>query len=218
MALNINNAPKSSGKISPIPEADTHRAVVIQVIGLGLQEGGEWKGEKKPNKVKVRMTYELPDQTAEFDGETKPLIVSEELALSNHEKSVMMQRLTQLDPMNEFKGDLTKLLGKSCLVTVSHRAGSGKFAGRTFANIAAVSALPKILPKVEEIFNPLVSYDPDEPDTEVFASLPEFMQAKINNRLDAPHNAVKQEAKEEEEEADTPSGEKFETPDVSGDW
>ncbi|YP_009966380.1 hypothetical protein HWA86_gp02 [Pseudoalteromonas phage HP1] len=218
MALNINNAPKSSGKVSPIPEADTHRAVVIEVIGLGLQDCGSWKGEKKPNKVKIRLTYELPDQTAEFDGETKPLIVSEEINFSNHEKSDLVARFNQLDPTNEFKGDITKLLGKSCLVTVSHRVGTGKFAGRTFANIAAVSALPKILPKVEEIFNPLVSYDPDEPDAEVFASLPEFMQTKINNRLDAPHNAVKQEVKEEEDESDIPSGEKFETPDVSGDW
>jgi len=157
MALNINNAPKSSGKVSPIPEADTHRAVVIEVIGLGLQDCGSWKGEKKPNKVKIRLTYELPDQTAEFDGETKPLIVSEEINFSNHEKSDLVARFNQLDPTNEFKGDITKLLGKSCLVTVSHRVGTGKFAGRTFANIAAVSALPKILPKVEEIFMTLMS-------------------------------------------------------------
>ncbi len=54
----------------------------------------------------------------EFTGRLKPLIVSEEINFSNHEKSDLVARFNQLDPTNEFKGDITKLLGKSCLVTV----------------------------------------------------------------------------------------------------
>lgn len=217
--MNINQAPKGSGKQSPIPTADTHRAVLVQVIGLGLQEGGTWEGQKKPDKVKVRFTYELPDQKAEFDGEEKPLIISEDLNFSAHEKSGMVARLNVLDPSNETGGDLFKLLGRSCLVQVKHKAGKGKNAGRTFANIGGVTSLPSIIPAIQadEIFNPLVAYDPDSPDEEIFKSLPQFLQDRINGRLDAPANAVRQEAKEEQDQnPELPDGTM--PSDVSGEW
>ena len=213
--MNINQAPKGSGKQSPIPTADTHRAVLIQVIGLGLQEGGVWEGQKKPDKQKVRFTYELPDQKADFDGEEKPLIISEDLNFSGHEKSGMVARLNVLDPTNESGGDLFKLLGKSCLIQVTHKAGKGKNEGRTFANIGSVTSLPSILPaiKPEEVFNPLVKYDPNDHDVEVFNNLPDFLKDRINGRLDAPANAVKAEA-----EADTSAPEVDSPANVSGDW
>lgn len=212
MSMNINDAPKGSGKQSPIPEADTHIGVVIQVIGLGLQPGGEWDGQPKPDKKKVRITFELPEQTAEFDGEEKPLIISKEYNFSNHEKAPLVALLNTLDPKNETKGDLTKLLGKACLVTVAHREGKGKHQGKVFANLAGVTALPKIIPAPEGTFNPLVSYDPYDHDDAVFGDLPEFIQDKISTRLDAPANAVAQESKDDEEppfDAD---------PDTSGEW
>lgn len=221
MSLNPKKLPKTgSKKAGPVPPADSHRAVLIQVIGLGLQPGGEWQGEKKPDKVKVRLTYELVDVRHEFDGEEKPLIISEEIALSGHEKSVCMTRLNTLDPMDVTKGDLVKLLGKPCLVTVSHKVGKGAHAGKVFANVASVAALPKIIPapKPEEIFNPLVSYDPDSPNIDVFETLPQFIQEKINNRLDAPHNRQKVDSFEEPEMAFDDELPPFDTPDTGEDW
>lgn len=216
--MNINQAPKGSGKQSPIPTADSHRAVLIQVVGLGLQPGGVWEGQKKPDKVKVRFTYELPDQKAEFDGEEKPLIISEDMNFSGHEKSGMVARLNVLDPQNETGGDLFKLLGKSCLIQVKHKAGNGKNAGRTFANIGSVTSLPSILPSItpEEVFNPLVAYDPSAHDEDVFSKLPQFLQDKIKDRLDAPANAVRQESAEEQEQNELPPGGL--PTDVGGEW
>ena len=215
MTMNINDAPKGSGKQSPIPEADTHVGVVIQVIGLGLQPGGEWDGQPKPDKKKVRITFELPEQTAEFDGEVKPLIISKEYNFSNHEKAPLVALLNTLDPKNETKGDLTKLLGKACLVTVAHREGKGKHQGKTFANLASVTALPKIIPAPEGTFNPLVSYDPYNHDDSVFNELPEFLQTKIQSRLDAPAQAVKNESSDSDED-EVPFD--ADTPDTSGEW
>lgn len=221
MSLNIKDAPKGTmNKNNPIPSKGDQLGVLIQVIGLGLQEGGEWQGEKKPDKVKVRFTYELPEETAEFDGEEKPLIVSEEFPLSSHEKSTCVARLDALDPNNETDGDLEKLLGRTCLVSIGHREGKGKHQGRTFANITGVAGKNKYMPEVkrEDIFNPLVTFDPSNPDIEVFEALPEFLQNKINSRLDGgPITGAPAQSKKPEPEAEEESWSESDA-DTSGEW
>ena len=86
MALNAKRLkPTSSGGIptQDIIPIDNYPARVVQVLDLGLQDGGEWKGKKKPPVNKIMVTYELVDCFClDEEGneiEDKPRWISEEL-------------------------------------------------------------------------------------------------------------------------------------------
>lgn len=184
MSMNVNNYKSGGNGPKYTPEEGIQPAVIISVVGLGLQEGREFNGEKKPPSVQVRLTYELVDELHDFDGEQKPLIISEEFMISSNEKSKCMKRLSALDPdMSITGGDLTKLVGTPCAVQIGHKQGKGTHAGKTFANILSVGK-PGRMKINTDTFNTQFSYDPNAHDEEAWDLMPEFLRDKINNRLD----------------------------------
>lgn len=187
MTLNVNDAKTNTVfKDRPQPEEGTHLGVVIQVIDLGVQPGPVFQGEKKPDAQMVRLTYELPNETHDFDGEIKPLIVSEEFKFSGDDRSKCFKRLNALDPgMKKTGGDLMKLLGMPCMVQIIQKDGKGKHEGKKFSNVGSIAPLMKGMAAPESTFNGLVAYTPSMHVQDVWDSLPEFLQNKISSRLDA---------------------------------
>lgn len=185
MPLNINSAKKpTSNKVNPVPEDGVQLGVIVQVVDIGVQDGGMWQGEKKPDCQQVRITYELPNDVHDFDGEMKPLLISETVNFSSHELSTCVKRLNSIDPgLKITGGDFAKLVGMAVQVQITHKAGKGKHEGRTFANVASVSPLMKGMKGPEDTFNPKYSYSPDEHDEEVWEMMPDFLKEIINNRL-----------------------------------
>lgn len=191
MGLNAKEAKGSGGKIPPTIPAGSYPARIVQVIDLGLQDGGSFQGEEKDPVRKIMITYELVDEfLPDEEGnpqEDKPRWVSEEFPLHNlkADRAKSTIRYRSLDPQEKFGGDWTKLLDMPCNVTVVENQGKGKNAGRTFNNVAGTS-----LPRPRDIANwpPLVNvpvyFDLDDIDLDVFNKLPDWIKNKIKGNLE----------------------------------
>lgn len=179
--MNINNAPKpQSNRPQYIPEEGMQLAVIIQVIDLGVQKQRPFQGQAKDPARMVRVTYELVNDLRDFDGEEKPLIMSEEFKFSGDDRSTCYKRLNTIDPgFKKSKGDWSLMVGHPVQIQIVHREGKGDNAGRTFANIAGVSPLMKGMPAPESPFNELLVFNTEQPDAAVFEKLPQFLQDKI---------------------------------------
>lgn len=191
MALNAKKIKGGKGGNfveQPLLAVDNYPARVAQIIDLGLQDGGEWAGEKKPPVNKLYITYELVDAfMIDKDGkedETKPLWKSEELKMynPNQDKANCNKRYKALDPEEVFDYDWSQLGGASCTVLTIHKESKGN----TYCNVGNIS--PYIVsrrnPELPELQNPAKVFSLDEPDMEVFEALPEWLQDKIKGNLE----------------------------------
>jgi len=223
MALNSKKIKSKGGNFveQALLPVDNYPARVVQVIDLGLQDGGEWKGEKKPPVNKLYITYELVDsfmQDAEGnDVEDKPRWISEELNMfsPDADKAKCNQRYKSIDPELVYDYNWAELVESPCYVMVAHKQSKDK----TYANVGIVTPyiVSKRNPELPPLVNPAKVFDLGEPDMEVFNALPEWLQDKIKGNLEYTGSPLeellggkpkaskkaKPEPVEEEEEADT---------------
>jgi hypothetical protein len=162
------------GDFTP-PPSGTHLAICTRVIDLGTQRG-EWKGQTKHQR-KVLISWELPD---ELQSEGRPFLISQRYTFSSSEKSRLRQdlegwrgkRFTDAD-FGPGGFDIKNVLGKACLLTLVHVDKDGK----TYANIASVSALPKGMPLKETATTPIYfSLERDRFDRRAMEELSEGLQ------------------------------------------
>lgn len=167
-------AKQSESNYEITPEGN-HVAICYMVCDLGLQET-EWQGQKK-KQHKVRIAYELCNEPME-DG--RPFSVSKNYTMSLSEKAALRKDLEawrgRKFTEQELKGfDLFTVLGHPCMVSVVHNESNGK----TYANINAVTAIPKGL-QVPEMQNGIIRFSLSEYTPEAFSMLPEWLQGMIN--------------------------------------
>ena len=199
MSLNIKETKKETN-YKPVSEG-SHVAVLYSIVDLGTHTSS-WQGQEK-NQQKVRFTFELPNELAEFNGETKPMVIGAEYTVSLADLSrlkpiiegILGKKLTDAEKANFSQSDFEKLLGKSCMISVVHNESDGN----TYANIATVSPLLKGVTVPEQV-NPSVIYDIAQKEDDTFAKLPEFMQKKI--RLS--HEFNKSQAEQDLDAKDIP--------------
>jgi len=159
-------------------------ARLYRIIDIGTQTT-EWMGKKKMQRKIIAM-FELhgedndgqPLQTAEG----KPLIVSKRYTLSLDEKATLRKDLEawrgKAFTQEELDGfNLEVLLGKCCMVSVTHSTYDGK----EYANIAGISQVPAALKKLGEPVgvNELMIFTLDPFDQDKFNKLSEGMQGVI---------------------------------------
>jgi hypothetical protein len=186
MALNARKVKSNSGPKAPAIDEGAYPARLVQVIDLGLQKQ-EFGGEVKPPKNDIWTTYELVDEfmTGE-DGEPdteKPRWLSERIPLNNLDSDLAKstKRYYALDPNEEEDGEWANLLGRPALVVVTKKKredGDRNYIGGTSAPRAKDAA--KYAPLVNE---PKV-FMLDNPDLEVFNSLPDFLKEIIKEGLE----------------------------------
>lgn len=208
-------------------EVDNYPARVVQIIDEGLQTNPF--DDTKTNHM-LRVTYEL---TTEFmkdkdgnDVEDKPRWISEEIniidlpvGMSVQEvyndqyrgKSKMVIRAKALDPKGKHEFDFSAFLGMPCLVFVGEKAR--KKDGTKYNVVGSVSAPVKGM-AIAELINEPTLFILDEPDVEVFRSLPDFLQDVIKGNLEYRGSALEkalsdapekpQEAEEEVPKKDEP--------------
>lgn len=190
MALNSKKIKKSGGNFveQPLLAIDNYPARVVQIIDLGLQDGGEWKGEKKPPVNKVHITYELVDAfMVDADGneqEDKPLWLSEDLNMFHPDADMAKcnKRYKALDPQGVFDYDWSELIGASCTLLTVHKESKGK----TYCNIGNVSpyVVSKRNPELPELQGDAKVFTLDAPDMDVYDKIPEWLQDKILANLE----------------------------------
>lgn len=181
---------KGGQDFDPI-SAGTHHAICYGVVDIGTQPN---LNPQYPDYRKVCILWELPGERADFpDKDDKSKKVNKARAISGiytlslSEKANLRKILeawrAKTFSQDELQGfDISKLIGANCLLSVVHKPGAGKNAGRTFANVASVSALPKGMSKAQPE-NPSLyfsMFDLQGGDEITFpANMPEWLVNKV---------------------------------------
>jgi hypothetical protein len=170
MSINVEDKPKESS-YEPVP-AGNHVARIYNIIHIGTTlEDTPW-GEKQQNKV--RITFELPNETKEFkEGEgEKPMSISRTFNISWHEKASLRKFVKGIEGKDHAKFDLEKLLGKVCMLNVSHNTKGDK----TYANIDSAAPLPKGMDEPEAVNEAYILNYEEKWDEERYNKLPDFLK------------------------------------------
>jgi len=200
MSLNASkiagDSGNNNGMTAPTLEPGTYPARLVQVLAMGLQPQRPHQGKDKPPKPELRVTYELLDEfMLDEDGEElkdKPRWLSIDIpfnALSN-DLANSTKHYMALDPKLEHGGDWAKILGNTCMLQVVINPNK-KNPDKPYHNIKGISTMrAKEAAIAPELVNGTKVFDPDEPDMEVFGSLPEWIQDKMKNALDYNDSAL----------------------------
>lgn len=172
------NASAGSSKPRQLPPAGTHIARCYQIVDLGTQH---WEYANKPKSGrKVRISWELPLEKADFGEGEEPFAVHRKYTLSLGDKATLRGDLEAWRgrPFTEaelLSFDVLKVLGAACMVTVMHDTKGDN----TYANVTTVTAVPKGM-QVPEPINPQFSYSIDDDGKgPKYGQLPEFLQKEI---------------------------------------
>src|SRR5512139_2167661 len=169
----------SEGVTFKLPPPGTYPAVCYRVIDLGTQPGSV----KYPKpKRKVLISWELHDPDTLMD-DGKPMSQHERYTLSMNENARFRKILESWrgkafteEDYGQFK--IESLLGQPCFLGIVHSTGAD---GKTWANISAISRLPKNMdapvPENEKVF--LWLDNKEDFDPVVFAHLSEKLQDQI---------------------------------------
>lgn len=176
MAIIAEN--KGGSDFEPIA-AGAYAARCFSMVHVGTLEESFEGVPKIQNKI--RLAWELPTELKVFKEENgeQPFFVSKDFTLSMHEKASLRKYLEAWRGKSftdeEAKSfDVTKLLGKECLISIIHEVKKEK----TYAKISSVSTLPKGMtcpPQINETFE----FSWSEFDQQKFDSLPEWLQTKM---------------------------------------
>ena len=162
----------------PCPEGN-HAARLCTLVDLGLHEK-TWQGETKMKHL-VHLGWELPDEPME-DG--RPFTISARLTYSMHEKATLRKFIEgwrgskfKDEEISEF--DITKLMGRACMVQVAHRKATN---GNTYADVIAVTSIPKGMQVPPAINDPLI-YSPDAHEQATYERLSAWLKKLVSERI-----------------------------------
>jgi len=207
MALTLSESQKSERKL---PEAGATVGVLYSLVDLGHQKTN-WDNQEKWTP-KVRLTFELPDQTDEFEVEengkrtkvSKPMVVSIEQTRSLGEKASLRKLLEQwrgqtftAKELQAFS--LKNLLGKPAMLTLIHKTSQQ---GRQYCAIAGASKLPKGLTAPSGTTNDQLYYEIEQGEAGSFGDMPTWLQDKIRASKEFANTAGKPTAIKSELDAD----------------
>lgn len=187
------------GDFKRIPPG-SYFAVCDMIALLGMQPGSA--AYPKP-KLKLYLRWQVPTERTDDD---RPMVVGAQLTASMHENASLRallqgwrgQAFTD-EQAAEF--DVSKLLGQPCMISVVE----DKRGDKTYTNVASVSRLPKGTEPPKPEGELLIYYNRnDKADQEVFKKLPEWLQKKIEDQLEAEPQGVQQAPSPELGEDDIP--------------
>ena len=207
MALTISESQKSERKL---PEAGATVGVLYSLVDLGHQKTN-WDNQEKWTP-KVRLTFELPDQTDEYEVEEngkrttvqKPMVVSIEQTRSLGEKASLRKLLEQWRGQTFTSKELQafslkNLLGKPAMLTLIHKTSQQ---GRQYCAIAGASKLPKGMKAPATTVNDTIYYEIEEGEGGQFPDMPDWLQEKIRASKEFATAAGKSTATKVELDAD----------------
>ncbi len=167
--------------------AGTHLARCYAFLHMG-HVPNTFPGATNPTVNKIRLTWELPEEMAQFKegAEPQPFSMSQEYTLSMNEKANLRKVVSSWlgvklsDEEAEFF-DTELLVGKECLLTIVHTTKGDK----TYAGIQNVTSLPKgmICPAPINKTS-IITWENMSPTD--FDSLPQFLQDKMKQATEYP--------------------------------
>lgn len=176
---------KASVDFEIAPEGN-HVAICNAIVDLGLQPGSAMYPDPK-RKVYIR--FELPGERVTYQRDGKPvegpMSIGTTFTASMSGKANLRKFVEswfgKAFPSDEAAGDFDfeKLLGRRCLLNVSHSEKGGK----VYANIQTATPLPKGMKSEEPQANASLYFSLESPDPETFNALPEWLRKKIEGRI-----------------------------------
>ena len=173
----------TGGDFAPVPEGP-HPAICDMFVELGLQETTGKFGGKVQHKIYLR--WQIPEHRLSYEKDgvkiEGPMTIGAKFTLSLHEKAALRKILKgwrgrDFTPDELKKFDVTTILGKPCLLSVSHAPKDG---GGVYANVDTVMKLHKDMPQPALEGEPLL-YDADNLST--FEKLRPWMQEIIKKQV-----------------------------------
>ncbi len=172
---------ENNGSNFTLIPAGNHIARCYEMIQIGtiVEQTGIYAGKESH---KVRLTWETPDEQHDFGKGLQPFSISKEFTLSMNEKATLRKMLESWrgkafteDEARRF--DVTKLLGKPCMLNVIHKKSN---TGKEYADISSISTLPKNFECPAQV-NPSRILSFDEWNEATFEALPDFLKTKIKS-------------------------------------
>lgn len=163
-------------------------AICNAIIDLGMQPG---RGQYPDPKPQVYLRFELPTERVTFtkDGASieGPMSIGRDFTASMSEKA-NLRKFVESWFGKKFPGDeaasnfdFRQLLGRKCLVNITHTEKAGK----TYANIANATPIPKGMPAEHKQHNESLFFDLGDSSThKAFDKLPEWLRKKIDARIE----------------------------------
>ena len=168
-------ASSSEGSYEVVPEG-THRAVCYKIVDSGTREE-QYKEEDPKKRHSIFIYWELTELPMD-DG--RPFSINKQYTLSLNENSNLHKDLKtwrgkSFTDKEAQSFDVTNLLGVPCLLSITHKTSNN---GKTYANIASVSMLPKGMDCPDQV-NDKQELTYSDFKQELFDSLPDFIKEKI---------------------------------------
>lgn len=170
-------------KIAP---AGNHVAICNGIVDFGMQPG---TGMYPDPKHVVYLRFELPTETVTYTKDGKeisgPMSVGRKFTASMSGKANLRKFIESWFgkgfPSDEAAADfdLKALLGRKCLLNISHDEKGGK----TYANLANATPIPKGMQTEYAQHNKSLYFSLDESSDKDFGELPDWMQQVISKRI-----------------------------------
>ena len=199
-------APLSAGGDFELPEEGVYTARCYKMVDVGTQTTTGQYGTKEQRQVYIYwelLTDDDDEPVFMEDGKTVfsifnsyTLSMNQKANLRKHLDAWRGKKFTE-EEAAEF--DITKLLGTYCKIQITHT--TSKDGQKTYANVNTIMATKKR----PEGVNELIAFSIENPDAEVFESLPQWLQDKIES---APEWNDDGEATATDEPAGQPAAEK----------
>lgn len=158
-------------KSNPI-EAGAYIARCVQIIDLGDQ----YNELADKYARKVMLTFEIPSERVEVNGESKPRLMSKTYTLSLNEKATLRKDLESWYGALDFPFDIRRVMGLPCTINVVSKKSK---TGNEYSVIGSVGRPMKGIPVPAQETESLV-YDIDGEDAlEAVEKLPEWIAKTI---------------------------------------
>lgn len=179
---------KASADFEIVPSGN-HIAICNAIVDLGMQPGS---GQYPDPKRQVYVRFELPTERIKYkkDGSDLegPMSIGRSFTASMSEKANLRKfveswfgkKFPSDDHAADF--DLGNLLGRKCLLNVTHTEKAQK----TYANINAATPIPKGMSADYQQHNESLYYSLDEHNQQTYMALPEWLRKKIEGRIQMP--------------------------------
>lgn len=174
--MSLTLTEKSGGSSVPLLEEGTYPAVCCALVDLGEQYNEKFGKLQK----KLIVGWEVIGESVEIDGELKPRTFYRTYTASLNEKSELRKHLKAwrgrdftAEELTAF--DLKNIIGAPCFIQIIHNTATN---GNTYANLAAVTKLPKGYPSPKGELPPM-TYDIEGDDPAAISALPAWMQELI---------------------------------------
>lgn len=207
MSLKVSSIAKTPSGPRYLPKAGTVPARILSVVDLGVQERKPFQGKPKDPARQVSVTFELPNDKFEYNGEMVPARISPKIFnVSMDPKSALFKFMQSVDPSNSKDGDLEQYPNTPCLVTIVHNTVKVDGQDRTYANVTGVMPAPDGFPVPELSSEPFV-FSFDAPTLEAYSLCPRYLRELISSAVNFEGSAAEEIASqyvEPEQKEETP--------------